>query len=201
MACSSVKILDEVGANKTLLPGRIGSFPVGHLWSTDKRFSIVVCLLRNWTSPVASTWFQVSSTLDMILAIVVHALKGLGHCSGGPGAINFGSGSQSLSPVGSGQALKDDASHDMVLALFNWVEHDQAPEEIIAAAYVNDTRSLGGRQYIQLLPCMQADSASFSQSLSLDLYAITLGRPYTRAKGQMRRRPAVSTASDLRLWL
>jgi feruloyl esterase len=54
-------------------------------------------------------------------------VPGMQHCSGGPGANTFG---QSV-PLA-------DADHDVIKALEAWVEHGQAPNQIIATKYTND---------------------------------------------------------------
>jgi feruloyl esterase len=54
-------------------------------------------------------------------------VPGMQHCSGGPGANNFGQGV----PLA-------DADHDVIKALELWVEHGQAPDRIIATKYTSD---------------------------------------------------------------
>jgi feruloyl esterase len=54
-------------------------------------------------------------------------VPGMQHCSGGPGANTFGQGV----PLA-------DADHDVIKALEAWVEHGQAPNQIIATKYTND---------------------------------------------------------------
>jgi feruloyl esterase len=55
-------------------------------------------------------------------------VPGMGHCSGGPGATNFGN--QAQPPV-------VDADHDLLSALDAWVEKGSAPDRIIASRVVN----------------------------------------------------------------
>ena len=67
------------------------------------------------------------ATDEFVRAFMV---PGLHHCGRGPGPWNFG---------GRGHvALKDDAEHDMLIALDRWVEEGVAPETIIGVKYVND---------------------------------------------------------------
>ena len=63
-------------------------------------------------------------------------VPGMGHCSGGPGADDFGN----QSPVPPPQI---DARHDLVSALDNWVDHGVAPDEIIATGYVDGNPAKG----------------------------------------------------------
>jgi feruloyl esterase len=50
---------------------------------------------------------------------------GMGHCNGGDGPSNFGQNGQ--------RPLKDDAEHDMLIALEQWVEKGAAPERFIGS--------------------------------------------------------------------
>lgn len=61
-------------------------------------------------------------------------VPGMGHCSGGPGAHDFGVWSP---------GLKDDASHNIYRALEAWVEDGVAPESIIAAKFIDDQQDKG----------------------------------------------------------
>jgi feruloyl esterase len=63
-------------------------------------------------------------------------VPGMGHCTGGPGPFVFGQPAQLPVPV-------EDAQHDILTALEQWVEKGVAPEEIVATKYVNDTPSQG----------------------------------------------------------
>jgi len=56
-------------------------------------------------------------------------VPGMAHCTGGPGATNFTSGT--------------DADHDAGLALRRWVEQGKAPERIIASRYIAKTPESG----------------------------------------------------------
>lgn len=60
-------------------------------------------------------------------------VPGMGHCSGGAGATNFGNGGRSPSPV-------IDPSHDLLSALDRWVEQGVAPDKIIASRVVDGAR-------------------------------------------------------------
>jgi feruloyl esterase len=57
-------------------------------------------------------------------------VPGMGHCSGGSGATNFGN-QGAPSPV-------VDASHDVLMALDAWVEKGTAPDSIVASRVVNN---------------------------------------------------------------
>lgn len=72
-----------------------------------------------------------SKTQDFFRAFLV---PGLYHCAGGPGAIGFGTSSP---------ASTEDADHDAVMALTRWVENSRAPEKIIAAKYVDNSKEKG----------------------------------------------------------
>nr|WP_294517818.1 tannase/feruloyl esterase family alpha/beta hydrolase [uncultured Rhodopila sp.] len=54
-------------------------------------------------------------------------VPGMQHCSGGPGANNFGQG-----------APLADSDHDVIKALEAWVEQGRAPDRIIATKYTSD---------------------------------------------------------------
>ena len=60
----------------------------------------------------------------------LYMVPGLAHCSGGPGASNFGGVGQQIPPV-------RDATHDMVTALERWVEQGTAPAEFIGTKYTD----------------------------------------------------------------
>jgi len=51
-------------------------------------------------------------------------IPGMDHCSGGPGAWAFGQLGHARSPV-------NDTAHNMLLALVDWVENEQAPDVIV----------------------------------------------------------------------
>nr|WP_295662404.1 tannase/feruloyl esterase family alpha/beta hydrolase [Polymorphobacter sp.] len=58
-------------------------------------------------------------------AVRLMMVPGMYHCHGGPGPDEFG---------GSGQvAAPSDPSHDILWAVIDWVEHDRAPERLVAA--------------------------------------------------------------------
>lgn len=71
-------------------------------------------------------------------------IPGMSHCSGSDSAPWYiAGGSQSLDNVTHSVPGYEDASHDVILALMDWVEHGTAPDQLIATKYVNDTASLG----------------------------------------------------------
>ena len=60
-------------------------------------------------------------------------LAGMGHCGGGPGFSHIGGAT--------GAPIKDDADHDMVRALDQWVTKNQAPSLFIGA-HINDAKEV-----------------------------------------------------------
>jgi hypothetical protein len=64
-------------------------------------------------------------------------VPGMAHCSGGPGANAFG---QLGAPNGPNPS---DATDDVLTALDQWVERNDAPEKIVATKYVNDDPTQG----------------------------------------------------------
>ncbi len=58
-------------------------------------------------------------------------VPGMGHCYSGPGLDVFG---QAFGLP----AVSNNPQHDVLSALEQWVEKDQAPDRIIASRYVND---------------------------------------------------------------
>lgn len=68
----------------------------------------------------------------------------MAHCAGGPGPNSFGGPWQRQDVLGGGaQSLTFDKQHDMLLAMIDWVENGNAPDEIIAVKYRNDNKSEG----------------------------------------------------------
>ncbi len=59
----------------------------------------------------------------------LYMIGGMDHCANGPGATYFNSATRDSAPPVS------DARHDMLIALEDWVEHNQAPEALIATHY------------------------------------------------------------------
>jgi feruloyl esterase len=62
-------------------------------------------------------------------------VSGTGHCGGGEGAHAVGQGL--------GEVNNYDPSDNVLMALVDWVENDNAPETIVGTKFVNDTQSLG----------------------------------------------------------
>lgn len=62
-------------------------------------------------------------------------ISGMGHCSGGPGAANFG---QSLASVTSW-----DSENNVLKRIVDWVENGAAPDTLRGTAYVNQNASQG----------------------------------------------------------
>jgi hypothetical protein len=89
----------------------------------------------------------------------------MGHCSGGNGAYNFGAASQKqLATGGTGQSSTFDKEHDMVLAMIDWIENDNAPKQIISSSYVQANKTQGVAFQRKLCPV-----SSFSFLLMLKL--------------------------------
>jgi feruloyl esterase len=62
-------------------------------------------------------------------------VPGMAHCGGGPGANAFGQGVNGPNP--------SDAADDILTALDQWVEQQNAPDKIVATKYVNDDPTQG----------------------------------------------------------
>jgi hypothetical protein len=60
----------------------------------------------------------------------------MSHCAGGPGATLFGN-------AGGLEPPQEDADHDVVMALDRWVEKGVAPDQIIAAGFVDGNPAKG----------------------------------------------------------
>jgi len=58
-------------------------------------------------------------------------VPGMAHCGGGPGANVFGNFANGPDP--------SDHSDDLLSALDRWVTQGEAPDQVIATKYVNDT--------------------------------------------------------------
>lgn len=90
-------------------------------------------------------------------------IPGMDHCSGSDVAPWYiAGGSQQLNNVTHSVPGYEDADHDVILALMQWVEGDTAPEKLIATKYVNDTASLGVESQRPL--CVYPKHAKYSGS-------------------------------------
>ena len=67
-------------------------------------------------------------------------IAGMYHCEDGPGAWVCGGASQTS---GGFPPPQDDAQHDLLLAMIDWVEKGIAPSTLIGTKYVNDTVNAG----------------------------------------------------------
>jgi Tannase and feruloyl esterase len=74
----------------------------------------------------------------------LYMVPGMNHCSGGPGAANFGGTGQQIPP-------SRDATHDIQSALENWVERHMAPNEIVATKYTDAKPTSRAVQYTRPL--------------------------------------------------
>lgn len=85
-----------------------------------------------------------------------YLVPGMQHCSGSVGDAPWyiGGGGQpfTLGTTVHGVPGFEDSKHDALLALMQWVEHDIAPQEIVATKYVNDSVALGVRRQRPLCP-------------------------------------------------
>lgn len=57
-------------------------------------------------------------------------VPGMGHCSGGAGATEFGQAFRDDPPL-------EDADHDVLTAMVAWVEQDRSPEVLVASHVEN----------------------------------------------------------------
>lgn len=90
-------------------------------------------------------------------------IPGMNHCSGSTIAPWYiAGGSQRLDNVTHSVPGYEDADHDIILALMQWVEGDIAPEQLIATKFVNDTASLGVE--IQRPICVYPKQAKYKGS-------------------------------------
>jgi feruloyl esterase len=64
----------------------------------------------------------------------LYMVPGMTHCSGGPGATNFGGTGQQLPPA-------RDSVHDVQSALENWVERDAPPTAMVATKFTDEEAS------------------------------------------------------------
>ena len=62
-------------------------------------------------------------------------VSGTDHCNGGDGAHAIGQGT--------GEVNSYDPAENVLMAVVDWVEKDNAPETLIGTKFVNNTQSLG----------------------------------------------------------
>jgi feruloyl esterase len=86
-----------------------------------------------------------SATDDFVRLFMV---PGLHHCTKGPGPNSFGGANQ-------GHAPRNDAEHDIVMALDAWVEQGIAPSKLIATKFVDDDPKRGVARTRPLCPYPQ----------------------------------------------
>ena len=65
-------------------------------------------------------------------------VPGMFHCNSGPGAWVFGQGGGA-----SAAGIPYDSKHNVLAALVEWVERDEAPGEIVGTKFVNDSVGKG----------------------------------------------------------
>ena len=83
-------------------------------------------------------------------------VPGMAHCYRGPGANSFGGVGQQIPPT-------RDALHDLQTALEEWVEHEAAPDQLIATKYVDDDADTTAVAFTRKL-CPYPSVARYSQS-------------------------------------
>ncbi|GAA6038605.1 hypothetical protein JCM8097_009444 [Rhodosporidiobolus ruineniae] len=93
--------------------------------------------------PTGSTllyWHQVQAALgyqDLTDSYRMFTIPGMGHCSGGAAADNFGGpGQRQTSLGGQSRSSSFEAEHDMILAMIRWVEEGVAPDVLIGSKWV-----------------------------------------------------------------
>ena len=64
----------------------------------------------------------------------LYMIPGMAHCAGGPGATNFSTATRDSTPP------VRDATHDMTIALEDWVERGKLPGTLIGTHYVDSAR-------------------------------------------------------------
>ncbi|KAM0789566.1 hypothetical protein ACM66B_000376 [Microbotryomycetes sp. NB124-2] len=85
-----------------------------------------------------------------------YLVPGLRHCRGGTAAQAFGQGGQRpLQQAGTFLPAQDDAQHDMIQSLLNWVERGVKPTTLIGTKYVNDDARQGVQFQRPLCPYPQ----------------------------------------------
>ena len=83
----------------------------------------------------------------------LYMVPGMQHCGGGPGADSFGAG----------PSANTDPEHSMFSALEQWVEHGQAPKEIIASKHTNPSKPADGAEMTRPL-CTYPETAKYKGS-------------------------------------
>ncbi|KAI1091768.1 tannase and feruloyl esterase [Rostrohypoxylon terebratum] len=80
-------------------------------------------------------------------------VPGMNHCSASDNAPWYiASASQTLGGATHSVPGFSDAEHDIILSMMRWVEEGQAPDQLIATKFVNDTASLGVERQRPLCP-------------------------------------------------
>lgn len=82
---------------------------------------------------VSSTMGLSPAELDSFYRYFV--VSGTGHCGGGDGAHAIGQATNEVNSY--------DPSENILMAIVDWVENDNAPETLIGTRWVNNTQSLG----------------------------------------------------------
>ena len=130
-------LLDQVLADTNATNPDLGAFRKAggkliqwHTWD-DSQFMPTPTL--GYYEQVAALSGGIESTQKFYRLFMVSAQ---GHCSGdGQGPANFGAENQ--------LAVSNDAEHDMVTALQQWVEHSTAPDHLVVSRYKNNDVAQG----------------------------------------------------------
>lgn len=102
--------------------------PVGSAFAAPEYYSRVEELTANHMGvkdavPAVQKYFR------------LYMIPGMGHCAGGPGPTNFSTATRDSTPP------VRDATHDMTVALEDWVEKDEAPGSLIGTHYADKEKT------------------------------------------------------------
>ncbi len=114
-------------------------------------------LFIGWGDPVGSA-FEAINYYDGVVALGkgadgaarladtqrfarLYMIPGMSHTAGGPGAVNVSNATRDSAPP------VEDARHDMGLALYDWVEKGQAPEDLIGTHFSSGAGPTGTVQF------------------------------------------------------
>jgi feruloyl esterase len=106
-------------------------------------------------------------------------VPGMYHCVLGPGPNAFGNVDSDLDPQ---PPPVEDAEHDALLALEQWVERGIAPQKIIATKYVDDTPQLGIAMQRPICPFPQVPRYSGTGSTNVASNFVCVNSPATTSE-------------------
>jgi feruloyl esterase len=127
-------------------------------------------MFMGWADPVASP-YEIINYYDSVVArgaggseaahladtqsfARLYMVAGMGHCALGDGATYFSNATRNSSPP------VEDAQHDMGLALTEWVEHNKAPDTLIATHF-REGSGLSGQVAFQRKLCVFPKTARY----------------------------------------